>query len=548
MPSVAELDDYLTRLRARKAKLAAQPATPWGSLEELFAGGDWFGVTTASPLQRAICRIVDGKPLGELAEVPHIIKAFGGRLPTEKPYEFALLTGIRSGKSLFAGACALQWSMTCDVSPCGPGEMPRLPIVSWHKDLAQVIYGHISGRMMAAPKLRAMLYEPPTGDHIIVRHPTGTPIEITVSAGARAGVSLVARWMVGALFDEFPRMIGEGEGVVNWDDMRAAIVQRILEGGGIGHIGSPWAPFGPAFDLVTKCFGKPSKEMCVIRAAAYHMNPVYWTPERCEEAKKRDPDAYETDVEANFATQASAMYPDVLLKRATRPEPKQDEPPLHPSPLHSYVATMDPATRGNAWTLTIGTREGHRRIIAFAKEWKGSKVEPLDPELVLAEIAEILEPYGIVYVHSDQWSADTIRALAKRYGVKFIEESSQTADTVERYKSFGELLSAGHVELPPDAQLQADMRRVKKIVTRTGFAIELPLTNDGRHCDYAPAVVLACFLPVADVRQSEPEKNTPERLELEAKREKESFLKRRTADDAKPWWQKGNRKPQPRRT
>lgn len=549
MPDAAALDAYIAALKKRKAQLAAAPPTPWGSLENLFAGPDWFGVTTASPLQRAICRVVDGKPLGDLAKVPHIIEAFGGKVPTEKPHEFALLAGIRSGKSLFAGACAVQWSMMCDVSPCGPGEMPRLPIVSYHKDLAQVIYGHVTGRMMAASKLRSLLYEPPTGDHIILRHPSGTPIEITVSAGARAGVTLVARWMVGALFDEFPRMIGEGDGVVNWDDMRAAVVQRVLEGGGIGHIGSPWAPFGPAFDLVTEHFGKPTAKLVVIRAPAYHMNPVHWTPERCKEAKERDPDAYETDVEARFATQAGAFYSDVLLKRCTR-----DEDELEPDEQCSYAAAMDPATRGNGWTFAIGTRIGLRRIIVYAREWIGSTTEPLDPEVVLAEMGEVMGRYGLKFVHTDQWCADTLRALAKRYGIKLVEESSTTADTFDRYKAFGDLLSSGDLELPPDRQLQADLRRVKKIVTRTGVAVHLPLTSDGRHCDYAPAVVLVTSQYIPDRRPDEadvPQEGTPERMKLDtatAATEKQKFLEQRTNEQSKEWWQKANRKPLRRRT
>ena len=36
------------------------------TLEEVLTGPDWLGLTTATPLQRAICRIADGLPIDDL--------------------------------------------------------------------------------------------------------------------------------------------------------------------------------------------------------------------------------------------------------------------------------------------------------------------------------------------------------------------------------------------------------------------------------------------------------------------------------------------------
>lgn len=524
---IARIDAFVAECQRLLAIHHAPRPAPWGDLETLLTGEEWFALTTASPLQRAICRVVDGKPIAELWDDPAVRRAFGHGKPDAKPFEFALLAGVRSGKSLFAGACGVHWAWTCDVSSLGPGEVPRLPIVSVHKDLAQVIYGHIAGRIQAAPKLRELLVEPPSGERILLRHPTGRSIEIMVSAGARAGVTLVARWLIGAIFDEFPRMIGEGEGVVNWADMRAAIMQRILPGGGVAHIGSPWAPFGPAFDMFTEHFGKPTADLAVVRAPAYDMNPAYWTAERCAEFKARDPDGWETDGEANFATPAGAMYPDALLKRNTRKEPIELEPEDH----LTYVAACDPATRGNAWTLDIVTQIEGKLVVALSREWVGSRLEPLDPEEILQEIAAIVDAYRIKYVHTDQWSSDALKALARRYDLKLIEHTSQGAEVFERYQRILDELKIDNLELPPDPVLQADLRRVKKVVTRLGMAIDLPKTSDGRHCDHAPSLVLACAQHMKHAKTPEPPAGTPEAINLEAHREKVAFLRQRERDE-----------------
>ncbi len=119
------------------ALVAAMP------LEFLLCDQAAFGLTTASPLQRAITRIADGRKLGALAHDPAVIDALGGPMAiaelacmTTRPREVAILSGIRVGKSLIAAALAVAWALTCDVSKLGPGEVPRVSIVSLTKDLA----------------------------------------------------------------------------------------------------------------------------------------------------------------------------------------------------------------------------------------------------------------------------------------------------------------------------------------------------------------------------------------------------------------------------
>ena len=119
-----------------------------------------FGLTTASPLQRAIARVADGRALDDLAEDPAVIRAFGGTVPPPvKPAEFAIVSGIRTAKSLSAAALAVHWSQRADLSRLGPGEIPRISIVSLSKDLADVVFGHIVGRTMASPLLSKLILE-----------------------------------------------------------------------------------------------------------------------------------------------------------------------------------------------------------------------------------------------------------------------------------------------------------------------------------------------------------------------------------------------------
>jgi hypothetical protein len=479
-------------------------AVSGSSLEWKLTDEHAFGLTTASPLQRAVTRIADGRQLGELALHPHVIRALGDvhGLPHEKPREMFLLSGIRTAKSLIAACGAFHMAMTADVSSLRPGEVPRVSVVSLKKDLADVIMSHLVGTIQAKPLLRRFMVGQPSAEGVVLRHPSGMPIEVSVVAGSRAGSGLVARWSAGCIFDEFPRMVGGDDGVVNWDDMRQAVLLRLLGGCQLWHIGSPWAPYGPAYEVVTEHHGKPSIDRVVIRAPAPDMNPVTWTPERIE-AAKRDPDAYRTDVLAEFASPEEALFSSESVDRCTRREPVI----VGPKEGNTYYAAMDPATRGNGWTLAIATRENGKTVVVRACEWQGSRDQPLDPGDVLGEIAGILAAYKIFTIDTDQAMGDALVKLGRQVGLTLQPVTLNQTSRARKYLAIRTRLDTGEIELPPVAKLRTDLLHLRKRVTPGGLAVDLPMTSDGRHCDYAPALMLVLSRllpdakPVVDVRK-----------------------------------------------
>jgi hypothetical protein len=488
-------------------------SAPTITLEALLTSPHAFGLTTATPVQRAICRIADGLPLGELANDADVRLAVGNvdDLPHERPRELVLLAGIRGGKSLYAAALAVRASQTCDLSGLGAGETARVAIVSLTTDVARPTFDHLCGNVMAKPALRGLLIGEPTTDTVTLRHPSGRPVEIKVTAGQRAGGSLVARWMAGVIFDEAPRMLGEDDGVVNFDASRKAVLGRLLKGAQLVALGSPWAPRGPIYELVQERFGKPTSAMVVIRATGPMMNPVHWTPERIAQLRQSDEQTYRTDVLGEFADPESSLFSSAEIENATRATPL--ELPFQQG--HKYAATWDAATRGNSWTLAISTTirlpdGGTRKVVVLVKQWTGSKASPLSPETVIAEVAAICQRYGIKYVTGDQWSADALRAIAKRHGLDLAEQVITAPKKVELYESLRILIADGSVDLPPDPQLRADLLSIRKRVTQNGIAIELPRTADGRHADYAPAVALAVAAYTAPPPAQAPELSTEE--------------------------------------
>lgn len=438
---------------------------PAYTLEQLLCEPMGFGLTTASPIQRALCRLESGVPLGALAADPDVVRAFGGKdaiaaLPTRCPDVLCEVMPIRCGKSMRAACSALWATQTCDVSGLTPGEIPRVAIVSLTIDLGRVVFTHLIGALRASPLLKQLVVGEPTADSVIIRHPSGRHIEIKVSAGKRAGSDLVGRWLVQLILDESARMVGSADGaVINLDDQLEAARGRILPGGCIHLISSPWAPTGPMYKWATESFGKPSDELVVVRAEAWRVNPVYWTPERCAQVKRQDPKAYARNVLGEFAADAGAAFDPEDIEAAFIPLADDARAELWSNHVvidassgggdHFTIAVLGwadvyPSVDGTAFDYdpAAPTLDGwgvaNATIVPFrhGAPVKNPKPAPRPKRmLIVREVASLGNNLRSRNITSDE-IARSIAAVCKRYGVNKVfgdqRESYFLADSLKR--------------------------------------------------------------------------------------------------------------------
>lgn len=506
------------------------------NLEYLFTSPLGIGVTTATPLQRALCRIIQGVPLRELKSHPDVLEAIGdiGAVDGVKPAELDIYSGIRTAKSMIAAAVAIFATQNCDLSILQAGEIPRFPIVSLAKDNADVVHQHIAGTIKSSPVLASLLLEEPTTESIMLRGKGGRPIEIAVVAGARAGGSLVSRWLIGVLFDEAPRMAGN-DAVVNLADQQESVRGRLLPGAQLLRVGSPWAPFGVSYEAVKNHWKKPTRERVVMKARADKMNPVWWTEERMTGLKRRDPGAYKTDVEAEFRDLTESNFTEAAIKQCTREGPMA----LPPEPRQQYSATIDPATRSNAFTFTIGTRKGAKRIVAYHRQWMPQPGIPLKTKVIAKEIAGICKSYRIDTIITDQWSSDVLKEIFEEAGITLVEHRWTSKQTVDAFTKTRDKMDLAELELPPDEQFAEDLKQTKRVTTQAGISIVLPKTADGRHCDFAPALARLVAHWVDDEAEDVPQQGTPERArydEAEREKQEDTEFERRSQ---RPWFRGG---------
>jgi hypothetical protein len=162
---------------------------------------------------------------------------------------------------------------------------------------------------------------------------------------------------------------------------------------------------------------------------------------------------------------------------------------------HRYVATIDPATRGNAWTLAITTlSDDHVRKVVLTREWRGTKKKPLVPGQVFAEIAPLLRIYKLRHVHSDQFAEDSMREIARQHDVYLVVDVPWSAGTkADAYDGLLMLTREGRFEIPPDVVVKNDLLGIRTKMTRNGIIYELA-TQGPRHSDYAPCIAMGIML------------------------------------------------------
>lgn len=167
---------------------------------------------------------------------------------------------------------------------------------------------------------------------------------------------------------------------------------------------------------------------------------------------------------------------------------------LEPDDRHTFVATIDPATRGNAWTLSVGALSDNAvRKIFLTREWRGTKAQPLRPGTVFREIADLLQPFRLRTVNSDQWSEDSLRESARSAGLSLVVTPWTAGLKADAYDGLKLLAQESKAEFPKSDVVRADLLGIRTKLTRNGVSYELA-TQGPRHSDFAPCIAMNLML------------------------------------------------------
>lgn len=221
-------------------------------------------------------------------------------------------------------------------------------------------------------------------------------------------------------------------------------------------------------------------------------NPTV-TREKLMEDLAEDPENYQQESNARFADSVSGFLSSNLLREAIDVGVGV-RAPLAPGKV-DYIMAIDPAFRGDAFAMVIVHRHDNKVYVDYARRWVPEKGRPLNPGIVLDEIASIARKYNISHTYTDQYQNDSLRELALDRGLGLMDISWTVSSKPAMWANFRNMVNH-HQFVMLDPQFNEDaavmfneLVRIEKVLTaNNNVQIRAPR---GEHDDMAMAVVMA---------------------------------------------------------
>lgn len=205
-----------------------------------------------------------------------------------------------------------------------------------------------------------------------------------------------------------------------------------------------------------------------------------------EKEKKRNLEKYRREYMAEFIDHLVTWIPSEILDPCIV-RGRLEVPPI---PGARYAAVIDPAFRHSdfAFANVHQTDEG-QVVVDRIQKWSGTKKTPVPFERVCAQIATVLQEYGINRVYGDQYCASIIRQTFDSIGIQYEEHSFGQGTRTEIFGNLRHLLTQGKIELLDNPDLTGQLRSLEERKTKAGQIDVRPA--GGRKDDVAIAVALA---------------------------------------------------------
>ena len=213
-------------------------------------------------------------------------------------------------------------------------------------------------------------------------------------------------------------------------------------------------------------------------------NPIV-TREYLAAERAKDYRAFERECLAVFQDSISGFLSSSLLGAGTDKGIEQRPPQAGVW----YIASIDPAFRGDSFTFTIMHGEGGKVLQDVVMSWTGTRDEPLKPLTVLQQIAAVATAYNVSVLYTDQYHLETLQQLAEQVGLVLHGLPFTAKNKAEYYGNIKVLLTQGKLRLLDHPEQSKQLRMLEhKLHGGGGVQIAAPV---GFHDDHASVLALA---------------------------------------------------------
>lgn len=238
---------------------------------------------------------------------------------------------------------------------------------------------------------------------------------------------------------------------------------------------------------------KKYRGVLVIRATTAQMENPTISDERLQEIYDEDPDAFPRESRAEFIASKSGFLDAQQVDNATAKGvyargalPRRNHPE---DPTPHYVASLDPAFRKDSFTFQICHHDPALGIVQDRLvEWKPKPKQPLNPVMVLDEIAQMMREFRIHVAFSDQYQLESLQQLAldRKFAIQGVDFTGSSKAKI--CGSFKMLLNQGRTKILDDEGLKTQLKYLERRNLQSGHVqIAAP---PGKHDDLAMVTML----------------------------------------------------------
>lgn len=487
---------------------------------------DFCGITY-SPLMAAIADASEGVPVTTITD-EQCERHFGcllAALPRHVRRLVAVRAGGRAGKtSRLVAIKAIQAAWTTPLPTLNPGEVAVALLVAPDMKLAKQALSFVKGYVEASATLSKAQTKDATTDYVELRRADGKIVRIEVLAATRGGRGVRARTLVFAALDEAAFFYAEGTGVVNDLDILNAVEQRVVPGGQVWIVSTPWlADTGVLERTLKENWGTHDKAL-VAEGGTRALNPTWDPTGEIEKAlRERDPDAAQREIDGKPLTAGVfAFFEAASIERAVDATLKL---PRMPKPGEEVSAGADLGFRSDAAALAIAHRAWIRVpdvdplteqvrcdssgrpmtkalnvcITADLLELQ-PRGEPLKPSTVIAKFADVMRRHaGLGHFVSDGHYRETATEHLAEHGLGFVLAPQGAEGVAKAYMRARTLLREGRARIPDHPRLIEQLKAIRwQALPGGGISIIKPRVTaradrGGSHCDLADAWVLSVW-------------------------------------------------------
>jgi hypothetical protein len=414
-------------------------------------------------------------------------------MPAESRRTVAIRAGGRAGKSsrLMAPA-ALHAAWTVPLPTLRSGEVASSMLVAPDLSLARQTLSFVAGYVEDSAILTRALVAEPTKDSIELRRPDGKRVRIEVRAASRGGRGVRGRTLVFAGLDEACFFFDEQTGVINDADIWRSVVQRVVPGGQVWIVSTPWlADTGLLETTISKNWGTHEHAL-VCTSGTRALNPT-WDPtgEIERDLREQDGDAAIREIDGQPMAGGSGAFFDGSAISAC-----VDDNLALPFPSAGIRAHFagDLGFVSDSSTLAgVANLDGRLTVIAL-DEIRPSKGHPLRPKAVIDAFASTMALYGAKSFMADQFARESAKEHFDPHGVRFENAPAGQSGKSDVYIHAKKLIHEGRVRLPNHPRLLTQLRQVvSRPMPGGGTAISIPRRRGAGHGDLASALVLALW-------------------------------------------------------